>query len=74
MQLTLPGLSQIEYLVNGQVLFSYYRSIIGLDDGESSFDAFLQEESILVEVTEVAIERIVVWLGAIQLKVSALGY
>ncbi len=26
----------------------------------SSFDAFLQEESILVEVTEVAIERIVV--------------
>lgn len=36
----------------------------------SSFDAFLQEESILVEVIEVAIERIVIWLGGEALKGS----
>ena len=34
----------------------------------SSFDAFLQEESILADVTEVAAERIVDWLGAEALK------
>lgn len=36
----------------------------------SSFDSFLQEESILEEATEVAIERIVIWLGAEALKDS----
>ena len=30
----------------------------------SGFDAFLQEESMLEEATEVAIERIVDWLGS----------
>ena len=35
-QLIFMGLSQIEYLVSGQVLFSSYLSIIGLDDGGSS--------------------------------------
>lgn len=30
----------------------------------SSFDSFLQEESILEDATEVAVERIVDWLGA----------
>lgn len=30
----------------------------------SSFDAFLQEESILEDATEVAVKRIVDWLGA----------
>lgn len=34
----------------------------------SSFDAFLQEESILADVTKVAIERIVDWHGAEALK------
>ena len=34
----------------------------------SSFDAFLQEESLLTDVTEVAAERIVDWLGAEALK------
>ena len=34
----------------------------------SSFDAFLQEDSILADVSEVAIERIVDWLGAEALK------
>ena len=34
----------------------------------SSFDAFLQEESILVEATVVAIERIVDWLHAEAIK------
>ena len=34
----------------------------------SSFDAFLQEDFILADVTEVAIERIVDWLGAEALK------
>lgn len=34
----------------------------------SSFDAFLQEESILADVTKVAIERIVDWQGAEALK------
>ena len=29
----------------------------------SSFDAFLQEDSLLEEATEVAIERVVDWLG-----------
>ena len=29
-----------------------------------SFDAFLQEESILEDATEVAVKRIVDWLGA----------
>ena len=73
MLLTLRGLSQIEYLVTGQVLFSCYELKIGLDDGGSRFDAFLQDESILVEATVVAIERIVVWLGAVALKDSSLG-
>lgn len=36
----------------------------------SSFDAFLQEESMLVEATEVAIERIVDWLGTEALQDS----
>lgn len=39
----------------------------------SSFDAFLQEESILEEATEVAIDRIVIWLGAEALKDSGPG-
>lgn len=30
----------------------------------SNFDTFLQEESILEEATELAIERIVDWLGS----------
>lgn len=34
----------------------------------SSFDAFLEEESILEEATVVAIERIVDWLHAEPLK------
>lgn len=36
----------------------------------SNFDTFLQEESILEEATEVAIERIVDWLFAEALKES----
>ena len=39
------------------------------DTNIGSIDAFLQEESILVEETEVAIERIVVWLHAEALNV-----
>ena len=34
----------------------------------SGFDAFLQEESMLEEATEVAIERVVDWLGTEALK------
>lgn len=36
----------------------------------SRFDAFLKEESILEDVTEVAVERIVDWLVAGALKDS----
>ena len=36
----------------------------------SDFDAFLQEESMLEEATEVAIERVVDWLGTEALKDS----
>lgn len=39
----------------------------------SSFDLFLQEESILDEATEVAIERIVAWLYSEALKDSELN-
>lgn len=38
----------------------------------SSFDAFLQEGSILEEATEVAVERIVDWLSTESLKDSGL--
>ena len=36
----------------------------------SSFDAFLLEESMLEEATEVAIERVVDWLGTEALQDS----
>ncbi|BBU69088.1 hypothetical protein [Fluviibacter phosphoraccumulans] len=36
----------------------------------SSFDSFLQEETSLEDATEVAIERIVNWLGVEALKDS----
>ncbi len=36
----------------------------------SNFDTFLQEESILEEATEMAVERIVNWLGAEVAKES----
>lgn len=39
----------------------------------SSFDAFLQEESILEDATDVAIERIADWLNAEASKDSEQG-